>query len=101
MKYYHNLKNDSIVESHPITAELVAPMTAAISNIMKAGKVIRLYRCFACNHYFPILKMSSAACICRGCLKQARDKGRVAKRNQIDRAANAFKAFLREQIEAI
>lgn len=66
----------------------------------KAGKVVRLYRCFGCKRHFPASRMPSALVVCRECLNSTRGKGRLAKINQLDRITNEFRSFLRGRLEA-
>ena len=73
---------------------------SVIQRLMKQGKIVRLYRCFACDHHFAALRMSAALVVCRECMKASRDKGRIAQRNRIDRIANKFRIFLRGRMEA-
>ncbi|MEJ7847556.1 MAG: hypothetical protein WKF92_05660 [Pyrinomonadaceae bacterium] len=72
-----------------------------IERTMRPGKVVRLYRCFACNGNFSASKLSTTLVLCRECLKQSKGKGRIARSNQIDRIANNFRIFLRGRLESI
>ena len=72
-----------------------------IERMMRPGKVFRLYRCFACNRCFPASKMSICLAVCRECAKRTQDKGRIARRNEVDRIANNLRIFLRGRIESI
>jgi len=76
-------------------------IAAIIERTIRPGKVIRLYRCFACDRHFSASRMSLCLVVCRECLKQSRAKGRIARRNQIDRIANNFRIFLRGRLESI
>ena len=71
-----------------------------LDRMIKAGKTIRCYRCFACNRYFPASRMASALVVCRDCLKRTQAKGRLARLNVIDRITNDFRIFLRGRLEA-
>ncbi len=71
-----------------VTAGLIGP-----------GKVIRLYRCFACNACYGASRMSICLVICRVCHADSQGKGSIARRNQIDRVTNALRAFLRTRLE--
>lgn len=74
---------------------------ATVENILRPGRVIRLYKCFGCQEHFALLKMSSALVLCRGCWKQFQAKGRTARRNQVDRIVNTIRIFLRRRTNSI
>src|SRR5258708_28779282 len=69
-------------------------IASIIERMMRPGKTIRCYRCFACNRFFPAFRMTSALVVCRDCLKRTREKGRLARQNVIDRITNDFRIFL-------
>lgn len=81
------------------TTELES-LKSIIERMMRPGKVIRLYRCFACKRHFPASRLSTALVLCRECLRETQGKGRLARRNQIDRITNAVSVFLRGRLEA-
>ena len=76
------------------------PIKSIIERMMRSGKTIRCYRCFACNSHFPASRMASALVLCRECLKRTQAKGRLARQNVIDRITNDFRIFLRGRLEA-
>ncbi len=76
-------------------------IAAIIERTMRPGKVVRLYRCFACDRCFPVCRMSAALVVCRECLMQSPGKGRIARRNHIDRIANNLRIFLRGRLKSI
>lgn len=75
------------------------PIASIIERMMRPGKVIRLYRCFACNRCLAASRMSAALVVCRACLKDSKDEGRIARHNRIDRITNDFRIFLRGRLE--
>ncbi len=75
-------------------------VASIIERMMRPGKAIRCYRCFACKRHFAASKMTTALVLCRECLTATRDKGRIARRNVIDRITNDFRIFLRGRLEA-
>jgi len=76
-------------------------LASIIRRVVQPGKIIRLYRCFACDGHFPASRMSAALVVCRECLRASQAKGRIARLNQIGRIANKFRKFLRGRIESI
>lgn len=40
-------------------------ITPIIEGMMRTGKIIRLFRCFACDRPFPASRMSAALVVCR------------------------------------
>jgi ribosomal protein L37AE/L43A len=76
------------------------PIATIMKRVIEAGKVVRLYRCFACKRHFPASRMASALIVCRECLKGTQGKGRLARLNQIDRITNDLRIFLRGRLEA-
>lgn len=64
-------------------------------------KVIRLYRCFYCNRCLTARKMSVALILCRICYGHVDSKGRIARRNLIDKTLNNIHRFLRARIDSI
>lgn len=70
------------------------PVQSVIHCMIKPGRVVRCFRCFACEGVFPIRKMSSCLVFCRKCFRQARAKGRIATANQIDRTFNNILKFI-------
>ncbi len=75
-------------------------VASIIERMMRPGKTIRCYRCFACNQHYAASKMTTALVLCRECLTATRDKGRIARLNVIDRITNDFRIFLRGRLEA-
>lgn len=75
-------------------------VASIIERMMRSGKVIRCYRCFACKRHFPASQLSTALVLCRECLNRTRAKGRLARLNVIDRITNDFRIFLRGRLEA-
>jgi hypothetical protein len=78
-----------------IIERIVSPAPTA-----RAGTVHRLYICFLCGQCFPQGRMSSLLAICRGCLGRCREKGRIARRNEIDRVLNSIRIFLRGRLDS-
>jgi hypothetical protein len=81
-------------------AEIQEKLQSNLLAVMKPAKVIRLHRCFACEKSFAAQKMSNALVICRACYSSAttQDKGKVARRNFIEKALNNFHKFLRRRV---
>jgi hypothetical protein len=67
---------------------------------MKPPKVIRLYNCFACEKSFTARKMSNCLVVCKACYASitARNKGRIARNNFVEKALNNFQKFLRRRV---
>lgn len=76
------------------------PVASIIERMVRPGKTIRCYRCFACNRHYAASRMATALVVCRECLKRTQGKGRLARLNQIDRITNDFRIFLRRRLEA-
>ena len=73
---------------------------SVVAGMMRPAKTIKCYRCFACKRHFAVSRMSSALVVCRECLNATNAKGRIARRNVIDRITNDFRIFLRGRLEA-
>jgi DNA-directed RNA polymerase sigma subunit (sigma70/sigma32) len=68
------------------------------AHLERNRKVIRLYRCFACERNRTAQKMSSCLAVCRECYRTAQSKGVIAKRNFVERTLNNFHKFLRGRV---
>lgn len=67
-------------------------------NLARHKKVIRLYRCFGCEKNRTAQKMSNCLVVCRDCYNAAQDKGKIARRNFVEKTLNNFHKFLRRRI---
>lgn len=70
-----------------------------IAGMMRSGKTIRLYRCFACHRNRSVSRMSTCLVVCRECSALMHSKGLAARRNEIDRITNSIAIFLRGRLE--
>jgi len=68
------------------------------TNLTRHKKVIRLYRCFGCEKSFTARKMSNCLVICRECYSAAQGKGRIARKNFVEKTLNNFHKFLRRRV---
>ena len=75
------------------------PIQDIIIKMMRPGKTVRCYRCFACGRNRALNRMSSVLVFCRECAKQSRELGRRARHNQLDRTLNEVRKFLRGGLE--
>ena len=70
-----------------------------ITEMIRPGKTVRCFRCFACGRNRALKRMSSALVFCRECVKQSRELGRRARQNQLDRTLNEVRKLLRGGLE--
>ncbi len=77
------------------TDELQSNLTA---NFRRNKRVIRLYRCFACERNRAANKMSNCLAVCRECYDAAQVKGTIGKNNFVEKTLNNFHKFLRRRI---
>jgi hypothetical protein len=68
------------------------------ANLARHKKVIRLFRCFACEKNCTVRKMSNCLVVCRECYRMAQVKGKIARKNFVEKALNNFHKFLRRRI---
>ena len=69
-----------------------------LANFERNKRVIRLYRCFACDRNCAANKMSNCLAVCRECYDAAQSKGTVGKKNFVEKTLNNFHKFLRRRI---
>ena len=93
--------NQKAFSSSDYSGELESVQSIIETMILPKPKAIRLYRCFACNSNYTARKFSNALILCRPCYRQIDGKGRVARRNLIDKTLNNIHRFLRARIETI
>lgn len=90
----------SLGDISPIIDRIVTPCPFPGSPD-RGSKIHKLYICFVCDQCFPVDRMSSMLAICRGCLHLCRRKGRIARRNEIDRVLNSIRIFLRGRLDSV
>jgi len=69
------------------------------ANLTRQTKVIRLYHCFGCEKNYSMRKTSNCLAVCRDCYKLLQGKGRIARKNFIEKILNNFHKFLRRRVE--
>ena len=69
-----------------------------LANFRRNQKVIRLFRCFACDQNRTANKMSNCLAVCRECYDAAQDKGKTGKRNFVEKTLNNLHKFLRRRV---
>jgi hypothetical protein len=69
--------------------------------LMKPAKIVRLFRCFACEKSFSAKKMSNCLAVCKACYSSAtaENKGRVARNNFVEKTLTNLQKFLRRRVE--
>jgi hypothetical protein len=68
-----------------------------LMHLIQCRKVIRCYRCFSCQKPLPLKKMSAVLTMCRKCLCETREKGKVARRNVLLKVLANLSRFLEVQ----
>lgn len=81
-------------------AELEQDLQENVLSMVKPPKVIRLFKCFGCGKSYSAKKMSNFLAVCRECFTAAtaQDRGKIARRNFIERTLNNLQKFLRRHI---
>lgn len=83
------------------SGELDAIQSIISDRINPKPKVIRCYRCLACEKSYSPSRMSSVLILCRNCYRKAGDKGNTARRNMVERITNQVGMLLRKRLEIV
>lgn len=77
------------------------PIQSILERMIGPGKVVRCYRCLACDRSYAVSRMSNLLIICRECWRTTQSKGPIAQGNQIERIKAKIGALLRARLGTV
>ncbi len=70
-----------------------------VQKLVRPGKILRCFICINCQKPRTPKRMSGFINICRNCIQDAKEKGKIAQSNFINRAVNNFLKSLKTEVQ--